>query len=256
MPILDTASLAAHPNTDSSIHDLGALAPVWQPVLRPLQVMIVDDRSFVRQWLARLLSADPHLKARPSAGGASGLAAELASEKPDLVLLNAAGREDLTLALVREISAADPELPILVQGPSTVTAERSLDFIEAGATGWLNEGCSVDQLTSGIRAVAAGEAVMSRSLARRALARLRDLARQQKAQQADFCEVLSAREIEVLRLIAGGLRNKEIGQRLFLSVHTVKNHVHNILAKLEVSNRRAAVALAHHEGWLSAVYDC
>jgi len=254
MQIADSVSLSSLTRPDSLLRNRSNDEQMWQSAPLPLRVLIFDPRSFVRQWLNRLFAADQRLVSRAMDPSAVDLMAALASERPDLVLLSATGPAEPTLALVGGLAAIDPALPILIQGE--VDDLQSLALVEAGVTGFVTEGCAIEELARGIRRVAAGEALLSSRLTRIALSRLSQLARRQQAQQTGFCDQLSAREVEVLQLIAGGLRNKEIGQRLFLSVHTVKNHVHNILAKLEVPNRRAAVALAHRQGWLRTAYEC
>ncbi len=252
MPIADSVSFSSLTPPDSMLRNPD-VEQLWQSAPLPLRVLIFDSRSFVRQWLNRLFAADQRLISQAMDPSAVNLVATLASERPDLVLLSATGHAELTLTLVSDLAAIDPALPILIQGD--VGDLQSLALVEAGVTGFVTEGCASDELARGIRRVAAGEALLSSRLTRIALSRLSQLARRQRAQQTGFCELLSSREVEVLKLISGGLRNKEIGQRLFLSVHTVKNHVHNILAKLKVPNRRAAVALAHRQGWLRTAYE-
>lgn len=154
------------------------------------------------------------------------------------------------LELTRALRALAPELPILV---FDVPGDREiLRFAEAGASGCVPGDATVQQLVHRIHCVARGEAWYPRRVTRRLVSRLSELSngKPQAPPPPARCRILTPRELEVLELVGWGLANKQIAGHLGVSVHTVKNHVHNVLDKLDAGSRWAAVAHAFEEGWL------
>jgi len=125
-----------------------------------------------------------------------------------------------------------------------------LPIIEAGAAAYVLKEASVEELAEVIERVLRGEAVCSPQIASKMFSRLADLARDRRRVERLEALALTSRELEVLQLVADGYSNKEIASELFLSFHTVKNHVHNILEKLKVRHRSQAVDYAYRMRWL------
>jgi DNA-binding NarL/FixJ family response regulator len=147
----------------------------------------------------------------------------------------------------RRLLAAEPGLSVLVL---TVSAEGEDidDALAAGARGYLLKDASARELVAGVRAAAAGEAALSPAVASRLVASLRDARRARDASGGPNPADLSARELEVLRLISEGLENTQIAAALYISPETVKDHVSHILVKLGVENRIQAAVYAVRAG--------
>lgn len=206
-----------------------------------IQILIVDDHSVVRQGLRMFLSLDPELdivgEARNGAEGVQ-LAHELG---PDVVLM------DLLMPVmdgVTAITAIRRDLPDVEVIALTSVLEDSLVFgaIRAGAIGYLLKDTEADELCQAIKAAAAGQVQLSPQAAARLMREVR---------APDSPETLTQREVDVLRLMAKGLANKEIARELGIGEKTVKTHVSNILSKLGVLSRTQAALYAIQIGLVS-----
>ena len=167
---------------------------------------------------------------------------------PDVVLVSCSLAAGDSAELIRWVGGEYPQARVLVLGREEDQESPILDCIEAGASGLISRNQSLAELKQSLSALASGETLCSPRLAQSVFSRLKELSgrREQKAQE----NVLTAREMEILELVADGLSNKEIAKKLIISLHTVKNHVHNILEKLEVGGRYAAVTYAYERRWL------
>ncbi len=168
-------------------------------------------------------------------------------DQSDVVLISSSLPDGGALALTTTIVKDYPSVKVIVMG-LVETDVAILPYIEAGVAGYVLKDESVDQMLTTIRAAASGEALVSPSMAAALMLRLAELAEIAKSAGSEILTPpdahleLTAREREVLGLIAQGLSNQEIAERLTLELGTVKNHVHNILSKLHVSSRQQAVA--------------
>jgi DNA-binding NarL/FixJ family response regulator len=204
----------------------------------PIRVLVVDDHPMVREGLRSMLHGDGVEIAGEAASGAEALG-RAAARDVDVVLLDLELPDMDGLAVLRRLREIDARLPVLVvtmhQDPALVRRA-----VEAGATGYVLKGIGRSELLASIRAVRRGEAVFDQNLLRAVLAS-RDVAPAVVADGAGF-ERLSRVELDLLRLIAAGLTNRQIGQRLHWSHATVKKYVQRVLEKLDVQDRtRAAV---------------
>ncbi len=179
-----------------------------------------------------------------------GLATTALPGEAGVVLIDAAS--DLQGALVQTWEARElwPEAKLIVLGLDAED-EGIVDFIEAGAQGYLLKGSSPDDLVAVIRAVHEGRTPISPRVVASVLERIADLAGTRPEPLPRDTEPLTLREGEILALMAAGLSNKEVGRRLRITAQTVKNHVHRILEKLQVHRRREAVRLAYELGILA-----
>ncbi|GAA3442815.1 response regulator [Planomonospora venezuelensis] len=205
----------------------------------PVRLLIADDHPIVRDGIRGMFAGDPEFEVLGEAGDGA-QAVELAQAlNPDVILmdLRMPGTDGVTA--IKELARRGNAARVLVL--TTYDTDRDvLPAIEAGATGYLLKDTGRDELVRAVRTAARGEAVLSPSVATRLLGRVRTPA-----------DPLSARELEVLRLIAEGATNRETAARLFISEATVKSHVLHIYTKLGVNDRAAAVATAFRRGLLT-----
>jgi DNA-binding NarL/FixJ family response regulator len=209
-----------------------------------LRVMLVDDHDLFRTGLRNLLEEQGVLIVAEASEGASalGLVRELT---PDVVVmdLNMPGMNGIEAT--RQIARVAPLTRVVVLTISDQDADV-LDAILAGACGYLLKDSSIQDLMAGIRAASVGEALISPHIAAKVLQRVRATSVETDAPSAG--PELSDRENEVLRLIANGKDNAEIAQELHISPKTVKNHISNILMKLQIDNRIQAAVYAVRRG--------
>ncbi|HEY7196207.1 MAG TPA: response regulator transcription factor [Gaiellaceae bacterium] len=210
-----------------------------------LRVLLVDDHDLFRTGLKNLLGEQGlHVAGEAENGDvAVRLVQELA---PDVVVMDLNMPGPSGVDTIREITAMAPLTRVVVL---TISDDDNdvVSAVMSGACGYLLKDASVDQLVAGIRAAAAGESLISPQIAAKMLQLLR--ANQSSADAADrIRSELSDREIEVLKLIANGKDNAEIARQLFISPKTVKNHISNILMKLQIENRIQAAVYAVRSG--------
>jgi DNA-binding NarL/FixJ family response regulator len=213
--------------------------------LEELRVLIVDDHDLFRTGLRNLLEEQGVrvVGEAPNGQTALRLAPELA---PDVVImdLNMPGLSGVETT--RHLTGIAPLARVVVLTIS-VDDEDVMNAVMAGACGYLLKDSSIDDLLAGIRAAAAGESLISPQIAAKMLQRLRSQGKSADAAETIRAE-LSDREIEVLKLIANGKDNAEIARELFISPKTVKNHISNILMKLQIENRIQAAVYAVRSG--------
>jgi DNA-binding NarL/FixJ family response regulator len=203
-------------------------------------VLVVDDHVIVRHGLRGMLAAEPDLDVVGEAGSGPEAVAMVGAHSPDVVLMDLRMPGGDGVAATTAITARHPGTRVVVLTTYDTDADI-LRAVEAGAAGYLLKDCSQAELTSAIRAAARGETVLTPSVATRLVARMR----------APQAESLSPREVQVLELVAVGRTNAEIGRELHISEATVKTHLLRSFAKLDVSDRTAAVTVARNRGVLS-----
>jgi DNA-binding NarL/FixJ family response regulator len=206
-----------------------------------IRVLIVDDHPVVRDGLRGVIDGEPDMEVVGEAGhGAEALARVGAGHDVDVVLMDLRMPTMGGVEAIGVLRRAAPSVRVLVL--TTFDADRDvLPAIEAGATGYLLKDTPRDELLRAVRAAHRGEAVLSSAVAGRLMGQVR----------APAEEALSAREMEVLRMVAAGSTNRQTAQQLFISEATVKTHLLHIYAKLDVSDRAAAVAQAYNRGLLT-----
>ena len=213
--------------------------------LEELRVLLVDDHDLFRTGLKNLLEEQGVQVAGEAPNGQTALrlAAELA---PDVVImdLNMPGLSGVETT--RHLTGIAPLARVVVLTIS-VEDDDVMDAVMAGACGYLLKDSSIEQLIAGIRSAARGESLISPQIAAKLLQHLRARSADEVAAETIRAE-LSDRELEVLRLIANGKDNAEIARELFISPKTVKNHISNILMKLQIENRIQAAVYAVRSG--------
>ncbi|WP_329233016.1 response regulator transcription factor [Streptomyces sp. NBC_00111] len=209
---------------------------------RVITLLVVDDHPVVRDGLRGMFASAPGFEVLGEA--ADGVAAvELtAALDPDVVLMDLRMPGGGGVAAIAELARLGARSRVLVL-TTYDTDSDTLPAIEAGATGYLLKDAPREELFTAVRAAAEGRAVLSPAVASRLISRVRTPA-------APAREPLSAREREVLRLVARGTSNREIAAELFISEATVKTHLTHVFAKLGAKDRAAAVATAYERGIL------
>ena len=213
--------------------------------LEELRVLLVDDHDLFRSGLVNLLSEHGlHVVGEAENGDvALRLVRELA---PDVVIMDLNMPGPSGVDVIRQMTSIAPLTRVVVL---TISADDSdvINAVMGGACGYLLKDSSVDQLIAGIHSAAAGESLISPQIAAKMLQMLRAQRSSVDAAETIRAE-LSEREIEVLKLIASGNDNAEIARALFISPKTVKNHISNILMKLQMENRIQAAVYAVRSG--------
>ena len=172
------------------------------------------------------------------------------SSQPDVIILDSYPPNGISVAHTTEIAQQLPQKRILIIGQLTNEADI-VDYLQAGAADYrLSDNESIEELCAAIHRVLRGKVSISPERGSALFARLQELSRQGERLSGHDTTSLSTRELQILCLIEKGRSNKEIATQFHLSLHTVKNHVHHILAKLDVHNRREAVHLAQMRGWI------
>jgi DNA-binding NarL/FixJ family response regulator len=206
-----------------------------------IRVLVVDDHPIVRQGLVSVLGDEDDLEVVGEAGSGREAVARVQRLQPDVVLLDLEMPDLDGVDAIPQLLAGRPGLGIVVF-TAYDTDERVLGALRAGARGYLLKGASADEIARGIRSVHAGGSYLEPRVASKLLAEVSSPRR--------GATMLSAREREVLRLVADGLPTKQISLSLSISERTVKFHVNSILRKLGADNRAQAVALAAQRGLL------
>jgi NarL family two-component system response regulator LiaR len=208
----------------------------------PITVLIVDDHTVVRRGLTALLNTERDIEVVGEAANGREAIAEAARLKPQVILMDLVMPEMDGVTATAEIVAQQPDAHIVVL-TSFGTDVKLFPAVKAGAVGYLLKDTSPEELVKAIHQAAAGESSLNPVVARRLL---RELAHESPGGATP--EPLSRREIEVLRLVAHGMTNEQIGEKLFISEATVRTHVSNILIKLSLSNRTQAALYALRHG--------
>jgi DNA-binding NarL/FixJ family response regulator len=212
-----------------------------------IKVLIADDQEIVCQGLKKILQSDPEIEVIATANNGQQALDMIAAERPDLVLM------DLQMPLmngvqaIRRLRVSHPRLPVLVL--TTYMDDKWLfEAIRSGASGYLMKDRPRQELIDAIKGTAAGDAYIDPSVAGKVLS---SVASDSSKKEFDQSYNLSEREQEILTLLAEGLSNAEISQRLWLSEGTVRNYTSTLFAKLGVSDRTQAVILAMRQGLVS-----
>jgi len=213
-----------------------------------IRVLVADDQSMVRAGFRMLLAGEEDIEVVAEAS--NGLEAVDKAQRfdPDVVLMDIRMPELDGLEATRRILAADRGTRVLVLTTFDLD-EYIYEALTAGASGFVLKDDPPEQLIGAIRTVAAGDALLSPAVTKRVIERFTRLSR---PTPPSGLEELTARELDVLRLIAQGLSNEEIGKQLFIGETTVKTHVTHVLQKLDLRDRVQAVVLAHQTGLFEA----
>jgi NarL family two-component system response regulator LiaR len=211
---------------------------------KAIRVLIADDHHIVRKGLKVLLGTEKDMQVVGEAGNGVEAVSKAAALKPDVILMDIVMPEMDGIEATRRITAENPGARILVL-TSFAADDKVFPAVKAGALGYLLKDSTPEQLVEAIRQVHRGEPSLEPSIARKVLQELSGGAGRQTT------DPLTEREVEVLRLIAQGLSNKEIAAAIFVAEWTVRSHVSNILGKLHLASRTQAALYALRSGLAS-----
>ena len=216
------------------------------------KVLIVDDQSLVRAGFRMILESEPEIEVVGEA--ADGLTAVLAAREtePDVILMDVRMPNVDGLEATRRLLEGKEHGPRILILTTFDLDEYVYEALRAGASGFLLKDTPPEQLVEAIRVVAGGDALLSPVVTRRVIAEFVRHPPAAARPQAPGLDELTARELEILRLIARGLSNAEIASEAFVSETTVKTHVARILMKLRLRDRVQAVVFAYEHGIVQA----
>jgi DNA-binding NarL/FixJ family response regulator len=216
-----------------------------------IRVLVADDQAMVRAGFRMLLADEPDIEVVAEASDGLAAVAEAARTHPHVILMDIRMPELDGLEATRRITASDPDSRVLILTTFDLD-EYVYRALRAGASGFVLKDDPPEQLIAAVRTVARGDALLSPSVTRRVIAQFARV-RQQAPPKA--VETLTARELDVFRLITRGYSNAEIGRELFISDTTVKTHVTRLLQKLELRDRAQAIVLAYQTGMFEPTVD-
>ncbi|GAA3721086.1 two-component system NarL family response regulator [Spinactinospora alkalitolerans] len=217
------------------------------PTADPIRLLVVDDHAFFRRGLVSVLEEEPDIDLAGEAGDGID-AVRLAEElTPDVVLMDVQMPGMSGIDACAKVKAAVPSAKIVMLTISD-EEEHLFDAIKAGATGYLLKSVAIDELPDAVRAVRDGQSFINPSMATKLIGEFAALARKEHQRPREMPNPqLTGRETEVLKEIARGLSNRDIARVLHISENTVKNHVRNILEKLQLHTRMEAAMWAIRE---------
>jgi DNA-binding NarL/FixJ family response regulator len=216
--------------------------PAGEKTVRPIRVLVVDDHEVLASSLAMVLDAEPDIVTAGVAHTLDQARMSVRTVEPDVILLDHRMPDGDGVSAIPELRALRPGVGIVVLTASAAD-HVLMAAIEAGASGFLSKTRSIDEVTAAVRAAAAGESVISPELLARLLPRF-------QRNGGHGATELTERERDVLALVAEGLSNAAIADRLVVSVHTVRNHIASMSAKLGAHSKLEALSIAVRQGLL------
>jgi len=213
-----------------------------------IRVLIADDHAVVREGTKQIMVREPDLEVVAEAGDGEEAVRMVGTTKPDVVIMDVAMPKIDGISATKQIKSLYPKTAVLVLSAYD-DDQFVFSLLEAGAAGYLLKSVRGYELIQAIRAVHAGESVLHPTVARKVLNRFVPASGKYSRQKPT--EILSERELDVLKLASQGLSNQDIADKLCLSLRTVQAHFSHIFNKLQVSSRTEAVVRALKEGWVT-----
>jgi DNA-binding NarL/FixJ family response regulator len=211
----------------------------------PIRVAVVDDQELFRRGLVMLVGAEDDIEVVGEASDGEEAAALAEEKAPDVILMDVRMPKLSGTEACVTIKQVAPSAKIIMLTMSDEEVDL-YDAIKNGASGYLLKDASIDEVSQAIRLVADGQSLISPSMAAKLLEEFKTISRT-GGKPEEIAPKLTDRELEVLNLVARGLNNREIARDLYISENTVKNHVRNILEKLQLHSRMEAVMYAVRE---------
>jgi len=214
----------------------------------PIRALIVDDHALFRRGLEMVLDAEDDIEVVGEASDGTEAVEKAGESLPDVVLMDIRMPRSSGIEACRAMKEVAPSAKIVML---TISDEEEdlFEAIRAGASGYLLKDIPLDEVAEVVRAVHGGQSLINPSMAAKLLTEFAALARRDGEDRAREVPAprLTDREIQVLKLVARGMNNRDIAKELFISENTVKNHVRNILEKLQIHSRMEAVMIAVRE---------
>jgi len=210
-----------------------------------ISLMIVEGHQLLGACLGSVLANMDQFMVFDVAHNKEEALNKVRERQPDVVLIDRDLPDEMALTLTAQLTRDFPRVSVLIFGLVEVAADIR-EYVEAGARGYVLKNASIDNLSIAVESIARGETVCAPQITYAMFSRLAELAYQPMGGQT----ILTTREMEILQLISQGWSNKQIAHHLFVSLYTIKNHVHNILKKLQVRRRWEAAAYAYKRHWL------
>ncbi len=214
-----------------------------------INVLLVDDQKLVRQGIQVLLETEGDIRVVGQAGDGQKALELTAQLKPEVVLMDIRMPIMDGVAATRELNLRFPGIGVIIL-TTFDDDEYIFEGLKAGARGYLLKDIGSEEMAAAVRTVAAGGALIQPSITRKVLAEFSRLSTAPKSKAEQLIDQLTERELEVLRALAEGLSNREIAEKLVITEGTVKNHVSNLIAKLNVRDRTQAILKAQELGLL------
>jgi len=214
----------------------------------PIRALIVDDHALFRRGLEMVLAEEDDIELVGEASDGAEAVDKAGEALPDVVLMDIRMPKSSGIEACRAMKEVAPSAKIVML---TISDEEEdlFEAIRAGASGYLLKDIPLDEVAEVVRAVHGGQSLINPSMAAKLLTEFAALARREETERVQDVPAprLTDREIQVLKLVARGMNNRDIAKELFISENTVKNHVRNILEKLQIHSRMEAVMIAVRE---------
>ncbi|MGP7999471.1 MAG: response regulator [Streptosporangiaceae bacterium] len=221
---------------------------VDSPASDPIRALIVDDHALFRRGLEMVLAAEDDIELVGEASDGTEAVQKAGESLPDVVLMDIRMPKSSGIEACRAMKEVAPSSKIVML---TISDEEEdlFEAIRAGASGYLLKDIPLDEVADVVRAVHGGQSLINPSMAAKLLTEFAALNKRDQEERAEQVPPpkLTDREMQVLKLVAKGMNNRDIAKELFISENTVKNHVRNILEKLQIHSRMEAVMIAVRE---------
>jgi two-component system NarL family response regulator len=228
-------------------NEAAAPAAAREDTAEPIRTLIVDDHALFRRGLEMVLDSEPDITLVGEASDGEEAVSKAGESLPDVILMDIRMPRSSGIEACRALKDIAPSAKIVML---TISDEEEdlFEAIRAGASGYLLKDIPLDEVAEAVRAVHGGQSLINPSMAGKLLSEFATLAKRDDEEEERVQHVaapkLTDREMEVLKLVARGMNNRDIAKELFISENTVKNHVRNILEKLQIHSRMEAVMIA------------
>jgi DNA-binding NarL/FixJ family response regulator len=214
--------------------------------MKTIRILVIEDNRVLRDGLTIMLNGQPDLRVVATIGNGNNVLLKAAQTKPHIILLDVGLKSHNELSVVESVRKNLPQAKVI--GMGFVPSQSDIvEFVSAGASGFILKDATVKEFLGAIRSVAQGDKVLPPSLTDSLFSHVVDLALKKRKGKVSSAVRMTKRELEIIALIADGMSNKEIAQRLNIAVHTVKSHVHNIMEKLALHSRLQIAKFIHEE---------
>jgi DNA-binding NarL/FixJ family response regulator len=214
--------------------------------LEPIRVLLIEDNRILREGIKDMIESEQGFTIAAVSDGRDNVAAKASSVKPDMILMDLGLGSRDSLEVVQSVRRACPGVKVIGMG-LVPTQSDIMEFVQAGAEGFILKNATVGEMILTLRAVARGETVLPSSMTGSLFSQVAEHALLKGKRNLKVAIRMTGREKEVIALIVDGLSNKEIGAKLGIATFTVKSHVHNIMEKLAL-HTRLQIALHARDG--------